>query len=146
MRGVSSRLLRPLAYLWASPWTLAALSLGILAAGCGDSLYLHRGVIVCHGPWLSRLLRRVPIRGGAAAMTIGHVVLARDAASLQRCLSHELVHVRQYERWGPLFVPAYFIASVAAALAGGDPYRDNGFEREAFGAVGSERERDSQDE
>lgn len=41
---------------------------------------------------------------------------------------HELVHVRQYELWGPLFVPIYLIASLWAGLRGGNAYRDNRFE------------------
>jgi hypothetical protein len=51
---------------------------------------------------------------------------------LDHCRTHELVHVRQYERWGPLFVPAYLASSAIIWLRGGDPYRDNPFEREAY--------------
>jgi hypothetical protein len=43
------------------------------------------------------------------------------------------VHVRQYERWGPLFVPAYVLCSAVIWSRGGDAYRDNPFEREAYG-------------
>jgi hypothetical protein len=43
------------------------------------------------------------------------------------------VHVRQYERWGPLFVPAYLLSSLVELLRGRRPYRDNWFEREAYG-------------
>ena len=49
-----------------------------------------------------------------------------------RC--HEHVHIRQYERWGALFVPAYLAASAWQGLRGGAPYRDNVFEREAYAA------------
>jgi tetratricopeptide (TPR) repeat protein len=45
---------------------------------------------------------------------------------------HERVHVRQYERWGPLFIPLYLAAAAIAWWKGLDPYRDNPFEREAF--------------
>jgi len=41
--------------------------------------------------------------------------------------------VQQYERWGPLFVPAYLGSSLLQWLRGQDPYRSNWFEREAFG-------------
>jgi hypothetical protein len=41
------------------------------------------------------------------------------------------VHVRQYEHWGPLFVPAYLAASLWALLRGRDPYYHNWFEMEA---------------
>jgi hypothetical protein len=47
--------------------------------------------------------------------------------------AHEQVHVRQYERWGPLFVPAYLLSSLVELLRGRRPYRDNWFEREAYG-------------
>jgi hypothetical protein len=46
--------------------------------------------------------------------------------------AHERVHVRQYERWGPLFLPSYLFLSLYMYLRGCDPYRDNPFEREAF--------------
>ena len=43
-------------------------------------------------------------------------------------MDHELVHVRQYERWGPLFVPAYVGAAIVARIRGGRAYADNPFE------------------
>ena len=93
------------------------------------------GVIEVHGPWLRWALRHlVPLRGGAAAITFGHVVLARDQASLDWTRAHERVHVRQYERWGALFVPAYLAAGLWVALRGGHAYFDNPFEREAYDA------------
>jgi hypothetical protein len=63
-------------------------------------------------------------------MTLGHVVLCVDEID-DATLAHELVHVAQYERWGPLFVPCYLGASGVAALRGGDVYRDNPFETAA---------------
>jgi len=81
-------------------------------------------------PWL---LSKCP--GGACtlALTLGHVVLGRSAAALDLARQHEAVHVRQYERWGPLFVPAYLLCSAFIWTRGGDAYRDNPFEREAYG-------------
>jgi uncharacterized protein (DUF2062 family) len=67
-----------------------------------------------------------------AALTQGHVVVARDAQSLEATRAHERVHVRQSEIWGPLFVPAYLAASVMAILRGRHFYFDNAFEVEAF--------------
>jgi hypothetical protein len=49
---------------------------------------------------------------------------------------HERVHVRQYERWGPLFIPLYLGASAWALVNGRDPYCDNPFEREAMDDAG----------
>jgi hypothetical protein len=65
-------------------------------------------------------------------MTLGHVVLGRTASALDVSREHELVHVRQYERWGPLFIPAYLLCSALIWFRGGDAYRDNPFEREAY--------------
>lgn len=66
-----------------------------------------------------------------AAITFGHIIIARDADTADRLRTHEHVHVRQTERWGIFFLPAYLIASVVALLNGGDAYLDNVFEIEA---------------
>jgi hypothetical protein len=66
-------------------------------------------------------------------MTLGHVVIGRDRDCLDHSRAHERIHVRQAERWGPLFIPAYLLASLFAKLRGRDAYRDNPFEREAYG-------------
>jgi hypothetical protein len=65
-------------------------------------------------------------------MALGHVIIARSVADLDFSYAHELVHVRQYERWGPLTVPAYLAASIWQRLRGRHPYWDNPFEREAY--------------
>jgi len=64
-------------------------------------------------------------------VALGHAILARDQAALDRHREHELVHVRQAERWGPLFLPAYLLASGWQLVCGRHPYRDNPFEAEA---------------
>jgi hypothetical protein len=71
-------------------------------------------------------------------MTLGHVILAVDRSALNELRVHEHVHVRQYERWGPLFVPAYFLSSLLQLLRGRHPYRENHFERQAY-AVDAQR-------
>jgi len=76
------------------------------------------------------------------AITLGHVVLAQDQATLERSRIHERVHVRQYERWGLLFPLLYLGSSAGALLRGGNAYEDNHFEREAF-AVDSCNPKDS---
>ena len=119
-------------YLWASPNTAIGLSLATLARLTGGKVRVVDGVVEACGGTLAPLLRAVPIRGGARAMTIGHVVIGRDREALDDTRDHERVHVRQYERWGPLFLPAYFASSAWLLLGGRDPYRDNPFEREAY--------------
>lgn len=118
--------------LWALPWTLVGIALGALAVASGGRAGLRGGILEFSGGLLVVLLRRVPITGGASAITLGHAVLARNREALERTRCHERVHVRQYERWGPLFVPIYFLASGREWLRGNDPYRDNPFEREAY--------------
>lgn len=116
--------------LWALPVTMVGLALAVLAFR-GGRIYLVEGAIEAYGPLLGWLLANcLPVRG-VTAMTLGHVVIGRDERSLSVSRAHERVHVRQYEVWGPLFVPAYLIAGVCAVLSGGHYYRDNVFEREA---------------
>ena len=45
--------------------------------------------------------------------------------------------MRQYERWGPLFGPAYLLSSLVQLARGRRPYWDNHFEREAYAKVAS---------
>ena len=64
-------------------------------------------------------------------MTLGHVILGRTTDDLDRCRAHEQVHVRQVERWGGLFIPAYLMASAIAWSRGRHYYFDNSFEIDA---------------
>jgi hypothetical protein len=126
--------LRIATYVWTSPTTLVGLTAGMLALGTGGKARVRRGVIEFHGGfigWAFRGIGRVAIHPGA--MTLGHVILGDDPAFLDEVRDHEHVHVRQAERWGPFFVPAYLLASLYAAARGRDAYRHNWFEREAFG-------------
>lgn len=126
---------RPLAYLWALPTTAAGLLVFVLAAMRGRVRHqVVTGVLEVHGGLVTWFLTHgTLLENGACAMTLGHVVLGRDAYQLERTRDHERVHVRQCERWGPLFIPAYLAASALIALRRGRPYEDNPFEREAFG-------------
>ena len=117
--------------LWASPWSLLGLSVGLLVLMTGGRSRVRGPVIEFHGGLISRLFERFPAT--PIAMTLGHVLLGRSAAALDIAYTHELVHVRQYERWGPAFVPVYLTWSLVLWLQGKDPYRDNPFERQAYG-------------
>lgn len=127
-----TRLRRLVLILWASPWTLLGVTLGILGLLTGGGVQRAGRVLEFHGGILAWLLRKAPIIGGASAITFGHTVLARTAADLDRTRPHELIHVAQYERWGPLFVPAYLACSAWMWLRGRNPYYDNPFEQEAY--------------
>lgn len=72
-----------------------------------------------------------PVDGGAMAMTLGHTILARDERAWLSTFRHELVHVRQYQWFGPFFVPAYFLESLWQWCRGRHPYLDNRFEVQA---------------
>ena len=120
-------------YAWAAPASLIGLVVALLTIACGGRMRLADGVIEAHG---GRLATAVARRCRFCAITFGHVVLATDACAAERCRAHERVHVRQYERWGALFFVAYVASSAWQALAGGDAYRDNRFEREARHAAG----------
>ena len=125
---------RVLAYLWASPNSAIGLAAAGLTLMTGGRVAVVAGVLEVHGGFAAAALRKcVPLPGGAAAMTLGHVVLGVDAQALHRTRAHERVHVRQSERWGPAFIPAYLLASLPPLLAGRDAYHDNPFEREARG-------------
>ena len=122
---------QPLRYIWAMPATVIGLVFASLAVIRGRIAVVD-GVIEAQGPLLRwALAYLLPGRGGASAITLGHVVLARDAMHLEWTRCHERAHVAQYERWGPLFLPAYLVASLAAFVRGRDCYFDNRFEREA---------------
>lgn len=128
--------MRVLRYLWAFPTTLVGLLFLPPALVSGGAWQVVDGVIEIHGGFVDFFLRRCTLlEGGASAMTLGHVVLGRDALLLELTRPHERVHVRQCERWGIFFLPAYGIASLIAFARGGDMYRDNAFEREAYDAA-----------
>ena len=125
-------------YIWAAPTT--ALGLVVVLAGLWRAqVRVVDGVVEAHGPALAWLLSHFTLMpGGAAALTLGHIVIARDSWSLTLTRAHERVHVRQCEAWGPLFVPAYVAASLSATLRGGNCYFDNRFEVEALYAARNE--------
>ena len=120
-------------YVWTLPTTLAGLWLAPLALLTGGQMRVVDGVLEMHGGIIALLLRRCTLlKGGASAMTLGHVVLGRDQLCLDASRAHERIHVRQAERWGPFFIPAYLIGSLIALIRGQRPYLDNPFEREAY--------------
>ncbi len=117
-----------LRYLWAAPCTLVGLAAALPLLLSGAQARIVRGVLEVSG---FSVARRLPFD----AITLGHVVLARTPRAMARWRRHERVHVRQCERWGPLFFPAYLTAGAWQGLRGRSPYWDNPFEVEARRAL-----------
>lgn len=130
-----ARLLRWARWLWAAPNSLIGLLLALAFVLGGARLRCVDGVLEVS------LAPRPPVRSTARpatrwrlpfnAITFGHVILGTHAQALDRLRAHERVHVRQYERWGPLFLPAYLLAGAWQWLRGRSAYWDNPFEVEA---------------
>ncbi len=116
-------------YAWPAPYTLLGIAIGLLLGGRFQRI---DGVIEIHGPRIAVALNHLYIP--ALALTLGHVVFGQTQAALDATRSHEQVHVRQYERWGIVFVPAYLAASAYLYVRGRDAYRENPFEIEAYDA------------
>ncbi len=124
---------RLIIYLWTFPTTAVGLVFLPIALVSGGGTQWVDGVLEIYGGWVRLLLRHCTVlRGGVSAMALGHVVIAQDQLLLDLTRSHERIHVRQAERWGMFFIPAYLMASLIAYLRGRQPYLDNPFEREAY--------------
>ncbi len=76
-------LVRAFVYLWASPYTIVGILLGLV-------LWSHfrwvAGVVEIHGPRVAWVLKRLPV--SAAAITLGHSVLGQTAQDLQWTRDH----------------------------------------------------------
>lgn len=107
------------AIIWAAPMTLAG-----LIAGVGGAVRPRlRDGIVLFAP-ARGVTGAVIRRRGFAATGLGHVVIAVEEPS-PSLMTHELVHVRQAERLGPLMAPAYL------ALLAVHGYQDHPMEQAA---------------
>jgi hypothetical protein len=132
----ANRLTRPLLYAWAFPTTLVGLVAGGLTMASGGTVQRRRGALEFHGGFARWLLERRMV--AASAMTLGHVIIGRDARCLDSCRDHEQAHVRQVERWGPFFLPAYVGASAWAWARKRHYYLDNPFEIDARRVAGQD--------
>ena len=115
---------RALRYLWAFPVTVLGLLVALLALLTGGTVRRHEGTLEVHSGFAYVFLGLF----NASALTLGHVILGFSPHFLAVHRAHEREHVRQCERWGIFFLPAYFVASLWAWSRGGHYYRDNGFE------------------
>jgi len=131
-------LLRILQVVWASPYTLIGLFLGGIGLCTGGRARIRGRVIEFYGGAVKWLVLHLPHGQFTLAFTLGHTVLGQSDASLDVSRDHEMVHVRQFERWGPFMGPAYLLSSLVLWITGRRPYRDNPFEREAYDEAGGE--------
>ncbi len=121
----------PLGYLWASPNTLLGIAMMPLVLLSGGRARFQWGALELYGGFAAWFLRN--IAGGCGAMTLGHVIVGRDRKMLNFTRNHEHVHVGQYMRWGPFFLPMYGLSSLLCWRAGRNPYLENRFEKVAYG-------------
>ena len=138
-RRVLMRIDTLLRLLWAAPCSLLGLvlALGVLSAG-GHAHWARGALEVTYRARLAGCgprLRRMPFRG----VVFGHVILAVTAEEMREIGAHERVHVEQYGRWGPFFLPAYAASSLWQLLRGRDAYWHNHFEVDARRRSGEER-------
>ncbi len=118
--------------LWASPNSFIGLMVGGVGLLSGGRVRYRDGCLEFWGGGVAWILKKFPVR--PVAMALGHVILGLDTLVLNRAGYHERVHVRQYERWGPFFLPAYGLCSLWMWRKGLNAYLDNPFEVEAYAA------------
>lgn len=126
--------------LWTSPNTLLGLVIGGVGMCFGGRARIRGHAVEFYDGGTKWFMQRLPHGQFTLALTLGHTILGQTDASLDISRDHETVHVRQYERWGPFFLPAYFLSSTYMWLVGRRFYRDNPFEREAYDADGEEHD------
>jgi len=113
-----------LGFVWTLPNTVLGVLLGLLTFQrprlAGGALVFDRGPRGV--TWILSKMNR-------SAMTIGFVILSAVPVA-GTLLAHERHHIRQYCRWGPLFIPAYLLLAIPFG------YRRHPFERAAKLAAG----------
>ncbi len=127
-----NKTVRILLYIWVLPNSLIGLSVGLIGVMSGGGFQFRQGCLEFYGGFVTVMLKRIGLGQGVLAMTLGHTIIGQDQAGLDLARDHEQVHVAQYERWGPIFIPAYLSCSAYLWLLKKDAYRDNPFEVEAY--------------
>ena len=113
-----------LGFVWTSPNTLIGLVLGLCTFQ--PPRVADGAIIFDRAP---RGLTALMLRADRVAMTVGFVILSARPLT-GHLLAHEQQHIRQYEVWGPLFIPVYLV------LAIGYGYRRHPMEIRAQRAAG----------
>ena len=123
---------KALLVVWACPYSLLGLAIGVTGMLFGGSGRFRDGALEFYGGITAWCVRRLPTGETTAGITLGHVILGQNGADLEEVGAHERVHICQFERWGPLMGPAYLLASAWMWSLGRRAYRDNPFEVEAY--------------
>jgi hypothetical protein len=118
------RPLELLGFIWTVPNTVLGLVLGAFTFQLPRA---HGGAFVFdrRPRGLTRILRVM----NRTAMTVGFVIVAAVPVE-GTLLAHERHHIRQYSRWGPLFIPVYLMLAIPYG------YRRHPMERAARRAAG----------
>ena len=126
------RIIKGVAIVWAAPYSLLGIAIGLIGVFFGGKVRFRDGAIEFYEGGTRWFVRHLPLGETTIGFTLGHVILGQTAAGLEFAGNHERVHVRQFERWGPFMGPAYLLASAWMWAKGRDAYRDNPFEIEAY--------------
>jgi len=111
------------------PGDLVALAIMRLCGGLQPTREVPRQdgppALLVEDPRAGLYLDHVPLK--PYAQTLGRYILSREPLP-DGTIRHELEHVGQWSRLGPLYLPVYGAASFIAILAGRNRYWDNIFE------------------
>ena len=139
MRSVKESIANFRKFFWAAPCSAVGVVLAVVLVAFGGKARWSSGALeVTWRDYLvggGTLARKLPFRG----IVFGHVILAVSGEELKAIGPHERVHVRQYERWGPLFFLAYAASSLWQIVNGRSPYWYNHFEIQARERSGEAR-------
>jgi hypothetical protein len=120
----------PALNVWrALPGDLVGLAVMRLCGGLRPTREVPRAegppALLVEDPRAGRYLDNVPLK--PYAQTLGRYILSRERLP-DTIVRHELEHVGQWTRLGPLYLPVYGTSSFLAILAGRNRYFDNIFE------------------
>ena len=120
-----------LASLWALPCTMLGTMLAVFGGAnfrFAPEARTMEFTAPTRGPWVW-FFERSDFR----AITIGEVIVWRDLHAMhdRHLAAHELRHVAQYRRLGPLFFIAYPLLSLLALVMGREAHGGNWLEMEA---------------
>jgi hypothetical protein len=132
MRGCRYKIAKLILVLWASPYSLIGLAVGLVGMLYGGKGRWRDGAIEFYEGGTQWCVRHLPLGESTIGITLGHVILGQTAAGLEFAGKHERVHVRQFELWGPFMGPAYLLSSAWLWASGRDAYLDNPFEVQAY--------------